>query len=159
MFSFRHTRNVLMPDGTRREEEVSDYAYRLFRRMKGEHAPLPDYFVDAQVLTPEDHVVMQAAVQKHIDSSISKTINIPAEIPFDQLQGCLSAGLCARLQRLHDLPAERGDRRGARRPESLQPRQPSCGVLPQQPELPLPPPEPDASPNRPTSTRRVVSSI
>src|SRR5262252_2813068 len=63
VFSFRHTRNVLMPDGTRREEEVTDYAYRLFRRVKGEHVPLPDYFVDAQVLSPDDHVVVQAAVQ------------------------------------------------------------------------------------------------
>src|SRR5262249_50848365 len=83
VFSFRHTRNMLMPDGTRREEEVADYAYRLFRRLKGELAPLPDYFVDAQVLAPEDHILMQAAVQTHIDSSISKTINLPAEIPFD----------------------------------------------------------------------------
>jgi ribonucleoside-diphosphate reductase alpha chain len=86
VFSFRHTRNVLMPDGTRREEEVTDYAYRLFRRLKGEFAPLPDYFIDAQALTPEDHVVMQAAVQKHIDSSISKTINVPAEIPFERFK-------------------------------------------------------------------------
>jgi ribonucleoside-diphosphate reductase alpha chain len=86
VFSFRHTRNVLMPDGTRREEEVTDYAYRLFRRVKGEHAPLPDYFIDAQSLTPEDHVVMQAAVQRHIDSSISKTINVPAEIPFERFK-------------------------------------------------------------------------
>ena len=86
VFSFRHTRNVLMPDGTRREEEVTDYAYRLFRRLKGEFAPLPDYFIDAQALTPEDHVVMQAAVQKHIDSSISKTINVPADIPFERFK-------------------------------------------------------------------------
>ncbi len=83
VFSFRYTRHVLMPDGTRREEEVSDYAYRLFRRLKGETAPLPDCFVDAQTLAPGDHVVMQAAVQKYIDSSISKTINLPAEIAFD----------------------------------------------------------------------------
>jgi ribonucleoside-diphosphate reductase alpha chain len=83
VFSFRYTRNVLMPDGTRREEEVSDYAYRLFRRMKGETAPLPDCFIDAQQLAPEDHLVMQAAAQRHIDSSISKTINVPVEIPFD----------------------------------------------------------------------------
>src|SRR5579862_2677801 len=82
VFSFRYTRNVLMPDGTRREEEVTDYAYRLFRRLKGDSAPLPDYFVDAQTLAPEDHLVMQAAVQRHIDSSISKTINVPVDIPF-----------------------------------------------------------------------------
>jgi ribonucleoside-diphosphate reductase alpha chain len=86
VFSFRHTRNMLMPDGSHREEEVADYAYRLFRRLKGELAPLPDYFVDAQVLAPTDHVVMQATVQKHVDSSISKTINVPAEISFDHFR-------------------------------------------------------------------------
>ena len=86
VFSFRHTRNVLMPDGSRREEEVEDYAHRLFRRVRGETAPLPDYFVDAQVLTPEDHLVMQAAVQKHVDSSISKTINMPADISFERFK-------------------------------------------------------------------------
>src|SRR5208282_5593032 len=75
VFSFHYSRNLLMPDGTRREEEVTDYAYRLFRRLHGETAPLPDYFVDAQILAPEDHLVMQAAGQRHIDSSISKTIN------------------------------------------------------------------------------------
>ncbi|MGE0722877.1 MAG: adenosylcobalamin-dependent ribonucleoside-diphosphate reductase [Alphaproteobacteria bacterium] len=83
VFSFRYTRNVLMPDGSRKEEEVSDFAYRLFRRMKGETTPLPDYFVDAQTLSPSDHVVMQAAVQRYVDSSISKTINVPAEISFE----------------------------------------------------------------------------
>jgi ribonucleoside-diphosphate reductase alpha chain len=86
VFSFRYTRNVLMPDGSHREEEVSDYAYRLFRRLKGDGAVLPDYFVDAQSLAPGDHVVMQAAAQKYIDSSISKTINVPADFPFEQFK-------------------------------------------------------------------------
>jgi ribonucleoside-diphosphate reductase alpha chain len=86
VFSYAYTRNVLMPDGTRREEEVSDFAYRLYRRMHGEAAPLPDYFVDAQTLAPQDHVVMQAAVQGYIDSSISKTINCPADITFEQFK-------------------------------------------------------------------------
>jgi len=83
VFSFRYTRTVLMPDGSHQQEEVTDHAYRLFRRVKGETAPLPDYFVDAQTLAPGDHVVMQAAVQKYVDSSISKTINVPAEIDFE----------------------------------------------------------------------------
>ncbi len=83
VFSFRYSRNVLQPDGSRREEEVTDYAYHLFRRLKGEAAPLPDSFVDAQSLSPGDHVVMQAAVQRYIDSSISKTINVPESISFD----------------------------------------------------------------------------
>ncbi len=145
VFSFRHTRNVLMPDGSRREEEVEDYAHRLFRRVHGETAPLPDYFVDAQVLTPEDHLVMQAAVQKHVDSSISKTINVPADIAFERFEdvyrqayalgckGCTTyrpnevtgAVLAARPE-----AATRADARGA----------------PQQPELPLPAPVPVASP-------------
>jgi ribonucleoside-diphosphate reductase alpha chain len=86
VFSFRYTRNVLMPDGSRREEEVSDFAYRLFRRLHGNDAPLPEYFVDAQTLSPDDHVVMQAAAQRHIDSSISKTINVPADIAFDRFK-------------------------------------------------------------------------
>ncbi|MBM3564758.1 MAG: ribonucleoside reductase [Alphaproteobacteria bacterium] len=83
VFSFSYARHVLMPDGTRKEEQVSDYAYRLFRRMFGETAPLPDYFVDAQTLAPADHLVMQAAIQRRVDSSISKTINCPEDISFD----------------------------------------------------------------------------
>jgi ribonucleoside-diphosphate reductase alpha chain len=86
VFSFRHTRNILRPDGTRSEEEIADHAYRLYRRIHGEHAQLPDYFVDAQSLAPGDHVVMQAAAQKYVDSSISKTINVPADFPFEQFK-------------------------------------------------------------------------
>ncbi|MBL8666671.1 MAG: adenosylcobalamin-dependent ribonucleoside-diphosphate reductase [Rhodospirillales bacterium] len=86
VFSFRYIRHVLMPDGSRREEEVSDHAYRLFRRLKGEDAPLPGYFVDTQGLSPRDHLVMQAAVQQFIDSSISKTINCPEEITFGEFK-------------------------------------------------------------------------
>ncbi len=86
VFSFTYTRRILLPDGTRQEEEVSDYAYRLFKRMKGDNVPLPDYFVDAQVLKPADHVAMQAAVQKHVDSSISKTINVPVDIDFEEFK-------------------------------------------------------------------------
>jgi ribonucleoside-diphosphate reductase alpha chain len=83
VFAYSYTRNVLMPDGTRTAEEISDYAWRLFRRTHGEDTPLPDYFVNAQSLTPRDHLVMQAAVQKHIDSSISKTINCPEALSFE----------------------------------------------------------------------------
>ena len=86
VFSFRYTRTVLMRDGTRQDEEVSDYAYRLFRARKGADAPLPASFVDVQSLTPDDHVEMQAAVQKYIDNSISKTINVPADIAFGAFQ-------------------------------------------------------------------------
>jgi ribonucleoside-diphosphate reductase alpha chain len=83
VFSFKYSRHVLMPDGSRREEEVTDYAYRLYRRMFGEAAALTDAFVDAQALSPNDHLVMQAACQKYVDSSISKTINCPESISFE----------------------------------------------------------------------------
>lgn len=86
VFSFKYTRHVLMPDGTRQAEEVTDFAYRLFHRLHGENAPLPDYFVDAQSLSPHDHVVMQATVQKYIDSSISKTINCPVDLNFEEFK-------------------------------------------------------------------------
>lgn len=83
VFSFTYDRTVLMPDGSRRTEEVSDLAYRLYRELKGPDAPLTEAFVNAQSLTPGDHVVMQAAVQKYVDSSISKTINCPEDIAFE----------------------------------------------------------------------------
>jgi len=141
VFSFRHMRNVLMPDGTRREEEVTDYAYRLFRRVKGELVPLPEYFVDAQVLAPEDHVVMQAAVQKHIDSSISKTINMPSEISFDRFKDvylqayALGCKGCTTYRPNEVTGAVLAAREEA--PAQLAPRQP---------ELPLPPPAPSPKP-------------
>ena len=83
VFAFTYARQVLMPDGTRKSEEVSDYAYRLFRRLKGEAAPLPAAFADAQSLEPAAHVTMQAAVQKYIDASVSKTINLAEDISFE----------------------------------------------------------------------------
>ena len=81
VFAYAYTRKVLQKDGTRSEEEVVDYAVQMWRDLKGD-APLPDYFVNAQTLAPLDHVRMQAAAQKWIDSSISKTINCPENISF-----------------------------------------------------------------------------
>jgi ribonucleoside-diphosphate reductase alpha chain len=83
VFAFSYRRHVTMPDGNCREEPVSDYAYRQFRAMFGDMAQLPDYFVTATALSPSDHVRMQAAMQKYIDASISKTINLPEDITFD----------------------------------------------------------------------------
>ncbi|KIN63644.1 Ribonucleoside-diphosphate reductase [Sulfitobacter noctilucicola] len=82
VFAYAYTRKVLQKDGSRTEEEVVDYAVQMWRELKGD-APLPDYFVNAQTLPPLDHVKMQAAAQKWVDSSISKTINCPEDISFD----------------------------------------------------------------------------
>ncbi|MEO8243875.1 MAG: adenosylcobalamin-dependent ribonucleoside-diphosphate reductase [bacterium] len=85
VFAYAYSRKVLQKDGTRTEEEVVDYAVRLWRELHGD-APLPDHFVNAQTLPPLDHVKMQAAAQKWVDSSISKTINCPEDISFDDFQ-------------------------------------------------------------------------
>ena len=81
VFAYAYTRKVLQKDGSRTEEEVVDYAVQLWRELNGD-APLPDYFVNAQTLPPLEHVKMQAAAQKWVDSSISKTINCPEDISF-----------------------------------------------------------------------------
>ncbi|MGN6150234.1 MAG: adenosylcobalamin-dependent ribonucleoside-diphosphate reductase [Rhizomicrobium sp.] len=82
VFAYTYTRRILKADGERIEEEVSDYAYRRFRELFGEDTALPDYFVNAQELSPNEHLTVQAAAQKYIDSSISKTINVPVDISF-----------------------------------------------------------------------------
>jgi ribonucleoside-diphosphate reductase alpha chain len=86
VFAFSYRRKVRQPDGSTREEAVEDYALTLWRRLRGE-APVPERtFVSAQTLTPIDHLHMQAAAQALIDSSISKTINCPEDIPFERFQ-------------------------------------------------------------------------
>ena len=85
VFAYAYTRKVLQKDGSRTEEEVVDYAVHLWREKNGDR-PLPDYFVNAQTLPPLDHVRMQAAAQKWVDSSISKTINCPENISFDHFK-------------------------------------------------------------------------
>ncbi|WP_375691809.1 adenosylcobalamin-dependent ribonucleoside-diphosphate reductase [Pseudooceanicola sp. LIPI14-2-Ac024] len=82
VFAYSYTRKVLQKDGSRTEEKVVDYAVQMWRDLKGD-APLPDYFVNAQTLQPSEHVKMQAAAQKWVDSSISKTINCPEDISFE----------------------------------------------------------------------------
>ena len=82
VFAYSYTRKVLQKDGSRTEEEVTDYAVQMWRDKFGDKE-LPDYFVNAQKLLPADHVRMQAAAQKWIDSSISKTINCPEDIDFE----------------------------------------------------------------------------
>ncbi|MEV8466758.1 adenosylcobalamin-dependent ribonucleoside-diphosphate reductase [Fluviibacterium sp. DFM31] len=85
VFAYSYTRKVLQKDGSRTEEEVVDYAVKLWREKFGD-VDLPDHFVNAQTLAPLDHVRMQAAAQKWIDSSISKTINCPADIGFEEFK-------------------------------------------------------------------------
>jgi ribonucleoside-diphosphate reductase alpha chain len=82
VFAYSYKRKITKAGGERSEEKVEDYAYRRFRELNGE-GPLPDYFVNAQTLSPEAHIAVQAAAQKYVDSSISKTVNCPADISFE----------------------------------------------------------------------------
>jgi ribonucleoside-diphosphate reductase alpha chain len=83
VFDFVHRRRVLERSGSTREEVVEDYAHALFRRRFGPAAPPPDSFVKAADLSPREHLEMQAAMQAHVDSAISKTINCPEDISFE----------------------------------------------------------------------------
>ena len=86
VFAFSHVRHVLQPDGSKREESVDDHAFRVWRELRGNEAPPSDVFVDAQTLSPADHLAMQAAAQDYVDSSISKTINLPRDISFESFK-------------------------------------------------------------------------
>ncbi len=85
IFDLTYTRKVLEPDGSRREEVVQDFACRVFRERYPEEE-LPDYFVTARQLSPADHLAMQAALQRDVDSAISKTVNCPKDIPFEDFR-------------------------------------------------------------------------
>ena len=82
VFAYSYNRKVLQKDGSHTDEDVMDYAVQIWREKFGSK-PFPDYFVNAQTLDPIDHVRMQSAAQKWIDSSISKTINCPVDIDFN----------------------------------------------------------------------------
>lgn len=85
VFAYSYRRKITLENGEKSDEDVEDYAYRLYRKLHGDRA-LPPYFVNAQELTPSAHVAVQAATQKYIDSSISKTVNCPADLSFDDFK-------------------------------------------------------------------------
>ncbi len=82
VFDFDYRRRVRGPDGIYAWYDLRDYALAQWRRTFGER-PAPDCFVDAHGLPPRDHLAMQAALQPFVDNAISKTINVPADHPFD----------------------------------------------------------------------------
>jgi len=86
IFASEYTRKILRPDGSHDHETVVDYAVSLYRRKFGEEVELPPYFVSVEDLTPAEHLAMQGAMQKHVDSAISKTINCVAGISFDDFK-------------------------------------------------------------------------
>lgn len=95
IFDLRYRRRILEADGGASEHEVVDYAYALFTERFGDRA-LPKTFVTARELSPEAHLEMQAALQPYVDNAISKTINVPQDLPFDA------------FSRLYDLAYDKG---------------------------------------------------
>ncbi len=95
-FSHKYSRNVIVP-GRKTKEKVDVLSFELlaYRLLVNPTADpydtdeknlLPANFVDASAIAPEDHVEIQAAAQKWVDSSISKTINVPTDFPFDRFK-------------------------------------------------------------------------
>ncbi|OZB71170.1 adenosylcobalamin-dependent ribonucleoside-diphosphate reductase [Thiomonas sp. 13-64-67] len=85
-FSWVYTRKKRMADNTTREYEVADHAWRLYRSLGRDMSALPPAFVTALEMPATDHMKMLQVVQPFIDTSISKTVNVPADYPYDDFK-------------------------------------------------------------------------
>ena len=85
-FSWVYQRKKRMPDASTRIYEVADHAWRLYRHLGHDVAELPPQFVTALEMSAQDHLGMMAAVQPYVDGAISKTVNVPADYPFDDFK-------------------------------------------------------------------------
>ncbi|WP_018079158.1 adenosylcobalamin-dependent ribonucleoside-diphosphate reductase [Thiobacillus denitrificans] len=85
-FSWTYIRKKRMADGSKREYEVADHAWRLYRSMGGDMENLPESFVTALEMSASDHMKMLKVVQPYVDSAISKTVNIPADYPYEDFK-------------------------------------------------------------------------
>ena len=95
-FAHHYFRNVIR-EGRKTKEKVDVFSFELLAyrelinpqataSMEGEGEVLPDYFIAADNVTPGQHVDIQAAAQKWVDSSISKTANVPTDYPFEEFK-------------------------------------------------------------------------
>jgi ribonucleoside-diphosphate reductase alpha chain len=85
-FSWTYTRKKRMVDGTFKEYAVEDYAWRLYKHQGGDVSKLPEYFVTALEISAQAHERMVAAVAPYVDTSISKTVNVPADYPYSEFE-------------------------------------------------------------------------
>jgi len=85
-FSWTYTRKKRMADGTLKEFPVEDYAWRLYKHQGGDMEKLPPHFVTALELSASAHEKMVAAVAPYVDTSISKTVNVPENYPYSDFQ-------------------------------------------------------------------------
>ncbi|WP_371224383.1 adenosylcobalamin-dependent ribonucleoside-diphosphate reductase [Roseovarius sp. 2305UL8-3] len=86
VFAISYKRAFTKADGSKTIQNVEDYAVWLYRQLFGPDADLPDAMVTAMELDPHEHVAMQAAAQAWVDSAISKTVNCPEDITFEQFE-------------------------------------------------------------------------
>ena len=86
-FSWMYRRKKREADGTTTDYAVEDHAWRLYRELGGDMAQLPAYFVNALEMSATDHLAMMEAVQPLVDTAISKTVNVPADYPYDDFKG------------------------------------------------------------------------
>ena len=99
-FSWMYRRKKRESDGSTTEYAVEDHAWRLYRELGGDVDKLPDYFVSALDMSAASHIAMMEAVQPFIDTAISKTVNVPAEYPYDDFKGLYLQAWRARLKGL-----------------------------------------------------------
>ena len=99
-FSWMYKRKKREADGSTSEYAVEDHAWRLYRELGGDVNQLPDYFVSALEMSAADHIAMMESVQPFVDTAISKTVNIPADYPYDDFKGLYLHAWRARLKGL-----------------------------------------------------------
>ncbi|GAA6142113.1 adenosylcobalamin-dependent ribonucleoside-diphosphate reductase [Hydrogenophaga sp. 5NK40-0174] len=97
-FSWTYRRKKREADGSTSEYAVEDHAWRLFRELGGNVDELPDYFVNALAMTAGEHIAMMEAVQPYVDTSISKTVNVPADYPYDDFKNLYQQAWKAHLK-------------------------------------------------------------
>jgi len=85
-FSWTYTRKKRMADGTLQEFPVEDHAWRRYKAAGGDMQKLPHYFVTALELSAQAHEQMVAAVAPYVDTSISKTVNVPEDYPYGEFK-------------------------------------------------------------------------
>ena len=86
-FSWVYRRKKREADGRTTEYAVEDHAWRVYQALGGDVANLPEYFVSALQMSAQSHIAMMQAVQPLIDTAISKTVNVPADCPYDVFSG------------------------------------------------------------------------
>ncbi|MBK6556548.1 MAG: adenosylcobalamin-dependent ribonucleoside-diphosphate reductase [Comamonadaceae bacterium] len=99
-FSWMYRRKKRESDGSTTEYAVEDHAWRLYREFGGDVDKLPDYFISALDMPAASHIAMMEAVQPFIDTAISKTVNVPADCPYDDFKGLYLQAWRARLKGL-----------------------------------------------------------